>query len=172
MALDAETPVYLRMGKADLGDVHSSSLQLNWGDLCRVKSGAGKIAFLATGSMVKTALNVSEEWNGCSVWSVPFIKPINEEQVISICRNNDVVVTLEEHSVHGGLGAVVAEVSSTHEPTWICRVGIRDRFSQYCGSYNYLMKEHCIDVDSIKSQVNQFLANIKSENRVVYSNTE
>ncbi len=172
LAFEAEKPTYLRIGKADLGAVHDSAPQLIWGDLSQVRSGAGKIAFLATGSMVKKALSVSEEWSESSVWSVPFIKPINEEQIISICRNHDVIVVLEEHSIHGGLGAAVAEVSSNYEPTWICRVGIRDRFSQYSGSYDYLMKEHCLDIDSIKSQVNQFLANIKSKNKVAYPNAE
>ncbi len=117
LAFEAERPTYLRIGKADLGAVHDSAPQLTWGDLSQVKLGTGKIAFLATGSMVKTALKVSQEWRGSSVWSVPFIKPINEEQIKSICSRHEVIIALEEHSVYGGLGAAVAEISSTYEPT-------------------------------------------------------
>jgi transketolase len=159
LALEAEKPVYLRMGKADLGDVHPSPVELNWGDLQQVKKGGGNggIAFIATGSMVKTALRVSEKWSESSVWSVPFIKPINEEQVTEICQNSHLVVVLEEHSVYGGLGSAITEISCTYAPTRICRIGIKDRFSQFCGSYNYLMQEHELDFESILSEVQQFI---------------
>lgn len=172
LAFEAETPVYLRMGKADLGDIHNSSVELSWGDLYQVKSGAGEIAFLATGSMVKTALKVSENWNESPVWSVPFIKPINEKQVTSICQNHRVVVVLEEHSIYGGLGGTVAEISSTSAPTWICRIGIKDKFSQYCGSYNYLTQEHEIDFESVTRRINQFLARIHFQSNPVFSAVE
>lgn len=172
MALESETPVYLRMGKADLGDVHDSALELVWGDLIEVKLGAGDAAFIATGSMVKTALKISTNWRESSVWSAPFVKPINEEQVASICENKRVVVVLEEHSVYGGLGAAIAEISSTDAPTYVCRVGIQDRFSQYCGTYNYLMREHKLDSDSVIAQVNQFLNRIGFDDKAAFSVAE
>jgi transketolase len=105
------------------------------------------------------------------VWSVPFIKPINEEQVASICRKHRVVVVLEEHSVYSGLGGAVAEISSAAAPTWICRVGIQDRFSQYCGTYDYLMHEHKLDTASVISRINQFLSRVGLEDKVVLTNT-
>ena len=172
LALEAQKPVYLRMGKADLGDVHDTDLELVWGDLCQVKAGIGDIAFAATGAMVKTALDVAANWNDSSVWSVPFIKPINEEQVTSICQNHQVVVVLEEHSIYGGLGAAVAEISAANAPTWICRVGIQNRFSEFCGTYDYLMREHKLDAESVTSQINQFLNRIQYQNKSVLSAAE
>lgn len=170
LAFEQERPVYLRMGKADLGDVHDAAANLVWGDLSRLKSGANAdIAFIATGSMVKTALEIAVDYSESSVWSAPFIKPLNEEQVAEICRSHSVVVTLEEHSAHGGLGAAVAEISSTHAPTRICRVGIQDRFSQFSGSYQYLMREHGLDAESVRAQVNQFLARVGYQNETVSS---
>ena len=167
LAFDKEKPVYLRIGKADLGDVHDAAANLVWGDLPRLKTGAdgnnsNGIAFIATGSMVKTALEISGDWADSSVWSAPFVKPLNEEQVAEICRTHSVVVTLEEHSAHGGLGAAIAEISSTHAPTRVCRVGIQDKFSQLSGSYQYLMREHGLDAESVRMQIKEFL------NRVDY----
>lgn len=169
LAFSAEKPVYLRIGKADLGAVHDSVPQLVWGDLFKVKSGEGSITFVATGSMVKTALALSERWKGSTVWSAPFVKPLNAKQVASICQKHQAVVVLEEHSIHAGLGAAIAEISTTHAPTWICRVGIKDKFSQFSGSYNYLMREHELDFDSVFAQVKDFLDNIHLEANILES---
>jgi transketolase len=157
-ALAAEGPVYLRIGKADLGTIHSAAPSL---DGCRpllLKNGTD-VALLATGSMVHTALAVADdpEWSGASVWSVPCLKPLDEMAVVDICRSHKILIVLEEHSVFGGLGSAVAEIASTHAPTWVCRIGIQDRFSEKCGSYSYLMREHALDVPAVKQQIKHFI---------------
>ena len=53
-----------------------------------------------------------------------------------------VVVVLEEHSVLGGLGSAITEIAAEFSPTRILRIGVNDRFSHYCGTYEYLLKEH------------------------------
>jgi len=157
LALNADCPVYLRMGKADLGDIHNSLPELSWGQLCPIKSGIGEMGFIATGSMVKTALQVSQKFDDSSVWSVPSVKPIDVNQIVTICKQHRTVVVLEEHSIYGGLGSVVAEIATTYAPTWICRIGIQDRFSHFCGSYEYLMGEHNLDTNSVLEQIGTFL---------------
>ena len=117
----------------------------------------GEIGFIATGSMVKTALQVSQKFDDSSVWSVPSVKPIDVNQIVTICKQHRTVVVLEEHSIYGGLGSVVAEIATTYAPTLICRIGIQDRFSQFCGSYEYLMEEHNLDTNSVLEQIGTFL---------------
>jgi transketolase len=158
LALAAAGPVYLRMGKADLGAVHAEPPALEWGSLCRLREGSGRLAWIATGSMVTTALAVSRQWPGSAVWSAPSIKPLDAGQVAAVCRGHEVVVVLEEHSVYGGLGGAVAEIAAAAAPTWVCRVGIPDRFSRYCGSYAYLMEEHRLSPAAVAAQVTAFLA--------------
>jgi transketolase len=157
LTLGMNGPVYLRMGKADLGTVHATPPSLRPGQLLPLRQGAGPIAWIATGSMVHTALAVAESWRDSPVWSVPCIKPIEEEAVASICRAHPVVVVLEEHSIYGGLGSTIAEISACYAPTRVCRIGILDRFSKYCGSYGYLMKEHQLDRESVLTRVKRFL---------------
>jgi transketolase len=154
---NANCPIYLRMGKADLGVIHETVPNIELGKLYSVKSGTGKIAFLATGSMLKTALEVSKEWENSSVWSVPFIKPLDIQQVRELCQQYQVIVVMEEHSIYGGLGSATSEIASTHCPTWICRIGIEDRFSRFCGTYQYLMREHRLDILSVKEKVKDFM---------------
>lgn len=157
LALSAIGPVYLRMGKADLGRVHATPPSLARGRLLSVRKGGNSLAWIATGSMVQTALKVAHFWQESSVWSAPFVKPLDVDQVADLCAQHQAVIVLEEHSVHGGLGSAVAEIAATHSPTWICRIGIPDRFSQFCGSYDYLMEEHRLTPEAVRFQVQVFL---------------
>lgn len=157
LALKSEQPVYLRIGKADLEPIHDSLIDFQLGKLCQIKQGNNKICLIATGSMVKTAMCVSEKLDDVEVWSAPFIKPINIEQVISIAKRHEIIFVLEEHSIHGGLGGAITEITSEHFPVQVCRIGISDCFSKFCGSYEYLIKEHMLDIPSILKKIKSFL---------------
>ncbi|MET0334441.1 MAG: transketolase C-terminal domain-containing protein [Rhizobacter sp.] len=163
MAYQSRSPVYLRMGKSDRGDVHVAAGQARPGELLRVPGGRGdKIAFIATGSMVRTAVDVARAHHPeAEVWSVPSIKPIDSSRVADICARHRGVVVLEEHSVMGGLGAVVAEIATEHAPTRVLRVGVPDRFSEHCGSYEYLLKEHGLDTASVTAKVATFAQQLR-----------
>jgi transketolase len=88
------------------------------------------------------------------VWSAPCIAPFNRAQALEACRALRQVFTAEEHSVVGGLGSLVAEVVA--EAGTGCRVkrlGIEHRFSEVCGSYNYLLSYHGLGLDDIRRAV-------------------
>jgi transketolase len=160
LAFRTTGPVYLRMGKSDLATVHKEKPALDWGDLCPVRTGNGPLAWIATGSMVPTAVEVAAHWQGSAVWSAPSLKPLDEGTVSKICRSHEAVIVLEEHSVYGGLGSAVCEIATEHAPTRVCRVGIPDRFSRYCGSWSYLMREHGLDAEAVGRQVQEFLERV------------
>ena len=153
LAIQSNQPVYIRIGKADLEPIHDSLPIFQLGELCQIKQGSGKICLIATGSMVKTAMSVSEKLDNLELWSAPCIKPINIEQVVSIAQRHEIIVVLEEHSVYGGLGSAIAEITSEYSPTRVYRIGIQDRFSKFCGSYQYLMEEHKLDLKYVLSKI-------------------
>jgi len=161
LAYESAKPVYLRMGKSDRGDVHTAPVTgLAVGDLVKVKSGANSgITLVATGSMVKTALAVAAD-HDLSVWSVPSIKPIDEDTVVRIAKDTKGVVVLEEHSVYGGLGSCIAEITSERSPVKVLKVGVADRFSEHCGTYDYLLEEHGIDAVTVKRKVDAFIHDV------------
>jgi len=157
-AKKSKTTAYIRVGKADKGDVHKQKIE-DWGkgDLIKIRKGSGDMVILATGSMVQTAIKLKEDaFFEVEIWSVPSIKPINKEQILSIASRYESVVTIEEHSVFGGMGSVVAEILSEVCVSKVLRVGVQDRFSDKCGSYEYLLKEHKLDFDGIKKQIYEF----------------
>jgi transketolase len=159
-AYHSKSPVYLRMGKSDRGDVHEAVPSVIPGNLLAAKSGnVSEITFIATGSLVTTAIDISAEYYpDATVWSAPCIKPLNSQQVATICKQSKAVIVLEEHSVLGGLGSAITEIASEFAPVRILRIGVNDRFSHYCGTYEYLLKEHGLDRSAIALRINDFLA--------------
>lgn len=161
-AYAAAGPVYLRVGKSDRGDVHSAVPHDPPGAALSVRLGApGGLTFIATGSMLRTAATLTETfYPDASVWSVPFIKPIDTAQIEHICRISGGIVTLEEHSTANGLGSLIAEIAAERAPVRICRIGVRDRYSEHCGTYDYLLREHGLDSASVAAQVAAFAATL------------
>jgi transketolase len=163
-AYQQKGPVYLRMGKSDRGDIHAQLPALRIGTLLNVKPGiSADISFIATGSMVRTAIDIAaNHYLDAAVWSVPCVKPLDANQVTAICKQSRLVVVLEEHSVLGGLGSVITEIASEFAPVHVLRIGVRDRFSHHCGSYDYLLKEHGLNRLAIEQQIVNFRSTMQS----------
>jgi transketolase len=156
-----KAPVYLRIGKSDRGDVHAGPVDVAIGGVLPVRGGTGPVAILATGSMVRTALDVVETIGiDAAVYSVPWIKPIDENAIAGICGSSRGVVVMEEHSVLGGLGGAIAEIAGQRAPVRLLQIGVRDRYSEKCGTYAYLLKEHGLDTATVAERVARFAAGL------------
>lgn len=158
-ALSYNGPTYIRVGKSDMGDVHSSN------DFAKVPGIHEVIPaknnspiIMASGSMVKVAQKMIEkEFNGFGLCSVTQIKPFDESTFLKITANTELIISMEEHSILGGLGGTISEVVTATIPKKVLRLGIEDKFSDKCGTYEYLMEEHGLDekslIQKIKSQI-------------------
>tara|TARA_B100000767_G_scaffold218679_1_gene206622 strand:+ start:2961 stop:3884 length:924 start_codon:yes stop_codon:yes gene_type:complete len=156
LAITANSPVYIRLGKGDRGDVHSQNLNFNLGDLIFLKKPtdvATTATLVATGSMLAMAAMLCQRFPSLGLVSAPSLKPINNSQIRDLCLNNHTIITLEEHSIFGGLGSIISDVAATVAHATVKKLGIQDRFSEYCGSYEYLLNEHKIDFDSLKDAI-------------------
>lgn len=160
-AYAANGPVYLRMGKSDRGDVHAGPIDtLQPGRLLKVRDGRAELpSLIATGSMVRTAVDIAQDLD-LTIWSAPVLKPLLVDEVCAAVRASNGLVTLEEHSLLGGLGSAVAEITSDAVPCRVLRVGVTDRFSVHCGSYDYLLREHGLDADSVQRRIDDFIASL------------
>lgn len=146
--------VYLRMGKADRGDVHATSEGIDVTRLQCLRPGRdGGTAILATGPIATTALAVADRIDGVAVWSAPLLKPFDTSALAAICQSAVRLVTMEEHSVMGGFGSIIAEETSATHPLPILRIGVPDRFSEHCGSYDYLLREHGLDIETVTARI-------------------
>ena len=156
--LRSSGPSYLRFGKADCGDIHGEVPSIRLGDLIPVRKGGRDVGIVATGSMVSRAVRVSDALGSVPVWSAPSIEPFNRPQLLEACSGLRVVFTAEEHSVAGGLGSLVAEtVAEAGVACRVKRLGIGNRFSELCGSWEYLMSRHGLGVDDVRRAVSAAL---------------
>lgn len=157
LAASLKEPVYIRVGKCDLPQIHNSPIEVGIGEVLVVRSSNSKIAYIATGSMVNLAKKISNEKIEARVISVPCIKPIDPVQFLRAIEGCEVLITMEEHSVLGGLGSSVAEICSQENPVFILRIGTEDCFSEKCGSYEFSQKEHSLDFESVIKKIKNFL---------------
>jgi transketolase len=102
------------------------------------------VALLTTGWMLLPALEaastLAQEGIRARVLHLPTIKPLDVDAVVAAARETGAVVTVEDHSVIGGLGAAVAETLAEHQPTWMRRVGICDCYAESAPNEDLLVK--------------------------------
>jgi 1-deoxy-D-xylulose-5-phosphate synthase len=114
------------------------------------------IALLAFGSMVAPALTVGNELNA-SVANMRFIKPLDESLILELARGHDLLVTLEENTVHGGAGSAVNEFLAASGLLIDClNLGLPDEFIEH-GERNELLRDCGLDAAGIRHAILQRL---------------
>jgi transketolase len=150
LSANYQGPMYLRLGKAGEKQVHTTSFDnMMIGDIVAVKHGStGRSALLATGSILHYANEfISEKGIDTSLYSVPFIKPLNKQQIKELAQKHNNIIVLEEHQKSAGLGsAIIEQVSDMYASGEISvfpkikRVAIDDCFYHLSGSQAFLRK--------------------------------
>lgn len=153
-AISQKSAVYMRMGKADLGAVHKQELaSLPSGPIPIVQEG-NSIAVYATGSMVKPCFDLIQlKKIKADLYSVPVLKTKSKLNFASSLFKYKKIFTVEEHSIFGGLGDIIGSAAAELGNVKVQKIGIEDQFSKFCGTYQYLMKEHGLDTDSIVRKI-------------------
>ncbi|WP_321948495.1 transketolase family protein [Paraburkholderia sp. J10-1] len=151
-------PAYLRMGKADLGDIHDGPIR-NWtnGDLLPVSSTNSPYLFVATGSGVKLAQKVAATITNADVVAVPRLKPFPAHTLRKLAQGREAIVTFEEHSICGGLGGAVAETLMGQFVGTFVRIGVDERFSTVCGNYPFVMESHGLAPEAVERRIRKAL---------------
>jgi len=126
-------PLYIRFGKKPLPHVNDANTTFEIGKAIVLKTGTD-VTFIATGETVILAVEASnllgEQGISCGVISMHTLKPLDEEAILEAARNSRAIITVEEHSVHGGLGSACASLllqEGLHNPFKI--VGIPDEYT-------------------------------------------
>ncbi len=118
------------------------------------------VTIIATGLPVANCLEAAEKLAAdgiqAKVINIHTIKPIDEELVVAAAKETGKVVTVEEHSVIGGLGSAVCDVLSEKAPTKTLKIGINDVFGE-SGPAAELVKKFGLDADSIYEKVKAFV---------------
>lgn len=159
-AVEHEGPVYLRFGRLAvpvINDTPDYKFELGKGVVLR----EGKdVTIIATGLPVSECLAAADKLAAdgidAKVINIHTIKPLDEELVVTAAKETGKVVTVEEHSVIGGLGSAVCDVLSEKCPTPVKKIGINDTFGE-SGPAVELVKKYGLDADSIYAKVKEFV---------------
>jgi transketolase len=132
-ATDFQGPVYLRLARDASPNLFDESYTFVPGKTISLREGSD-VLLISTGPQslrcVKAAELLEAEGISAGVLHLPSIKPINKEEVVSASGKAKLVVTVEEHTIYGGLGGLVAEILSEASPRKVVRFGIEDRWGE------------------------------------------
>lgn len=155
-AYEYEGPVYLRFGRLAVPVINDRpDYKFEIGKGVVLKEGTD-VTIIATGLCVNSALEAAEKLaaDGISaqVVNIHTIKPLDEELVVSCAKKTGKIVTVEEHSVIGGLGGAVCETLCAKAPTPVLRIGMQDVFGE-SGPAAALLAKYKLDGDGVYEQV-------------------
>lgn len=153
-------PVYLRFGRLAVPVINDKpDYQFTIGKGIVLREGSD-VTIVATGLCVGEALGAAEmlEKDGihARVVNIHTIKPLDEELIIESAKKTGRIVTVEEHSIIGGLGSAVAEVLAEKMPTVMLRIGIQDVFGE-SGPAEELIRKYGLDAGSIYHKTRDFM---------------
>jgi 1-deoxy-D-xylulose-5-phosphate synthase len=154
-------PCAVRYPRATTGseviDQTKETLPVGRGVICRVsgKRGGARVAFLAFGPLLSVAMEVAKEIDA-TVVDMRFVKPLDEELLLTVANEHEVIVTLEEGTVIGGAGAACAErIAAEGWAIRVLRLGLPDEFIQH-GDRSELLRLNGLGVEGVRDAVLAF----------------
>ncbi len=159
-AYEHDGPVYLRFGRLATPVINNNeSYKFEIGKGVTLREGSD-ITIIATGLMVAASLEAAQMLSAdgiqAKVINIHTIKPLDDELVISAAKSTKKIITVEEHSIIGGLGSAVCDVLSATVPTLVQKIGMYDMFGE-SGPAVELLKKYRLDAQGIYEQIKEQL---------------
>ena len=154
-ASEMQGPVYIRLARPVVDDVTNEDTEFKIGKANLLKDGKD-VCIISCGLMVGTSLTAAAELEklgiSTAVVDMHTIKPIDKDMILKMNSSKKLIITVEEHSVIGGLGSAVAEVLAGQQGAKFSMVGINDKFG-HSGLPDQLFAEYGLTAENIVNQV-------------------
>lgn len=151
MCLNEEGPKYVRLGRCETETVYNEEVQFKLGGSNTFGNGTDGTIF-ATGATLEIALKAKEELKNIGkdvrVVDLYSIKPIDKDTILNCARNTDILVSIEDHSIIGGIGSIIANILTEHYPKKLYKIGAEDKFGK-SGSKDELYNLYGLTVENI-----------------------
>ena len=148
-------PVYIRLARVATPVIYDENQTFEIGKMVQIGNGTDATVF-ATGVEVAEALKAKEQLEkeniNIRVVDVHTIKPIDKETIIKCAKETKKIITIEDHSIIGGLGTTVCEILSEEYPTKVIRMGMKDQFGK-SGKADQLLKYFKLDSQAIIEEI-------------------
>lgn len=154
-AINLDGPVFIRYSRNKTPIITKPNSEFKIGKAQVMRKGQD-VTIIACGTMLAKSLHaakfLAKKGIGARVINCHTIKPIDKDTIIEAARQTKAIVTVEDHSVFGGLGSAVSEVIVQNNPVPMKIIGINDRFGQ-SGSAKKLLEEYGLTVENIVKNV-------------------
>ena len=154
-AAEHNGPVYIRSSRISVPSVYDENYKLTPYKADILKEGSD-VSIFAAGDIISEVFKADEILNkngiNAEIINVPFIKPLDYNTIVESINKTKLRVTVESHSVIGGLGSAVAECLSEKAPNKLIRIGVNDTFGQ-SGKPDELLKYYGLDGESIANRI-------------------
>lgn len=152
-------PVYLRLSRAEVPTIFDESYKFELGKGVQLTEG-NDVTIIATGYMVQKSLEAAEQLKekgiNVRIINIHTIKPIDKELIIKCAKETGAVITVEEHSIYGGLGSAVAEVLIMEYIVPMEIIGVQDTFAE-TGAYELLLNKYGLCTENIINTVQKVM---------------
>jgi transketolase len=157
-----DSPVYLRLSTGGTPVLYPDNYRFEFGRAIELARGSD-ITLISTGCILRDVLDAGERLKkdgiSASVINMHTIKPLDRTAVVNATRNTGSILTIEEHSVVGGLGSAVVEViaEDVRTPTRFKRLGLYERFAEGYGTYEDMKEMNGLSVNDITDAAKKLL---------------
>ena len=154
-AIKHDGPVYIRSSRIETYCIYDENDNYDITKAITIKEGTD-ISVISTGDILQEAVQavniLLKKGINAELINIPCIKPLDEDSIIKSAKKTKLVVTVENHSINGGLGSAVAECLSEKQPTRTIRLGINDMFGR-SGTPAELLKHFGLDAEGIANRI-------------------
>ena len=154
-AAEYKGPVYIRIARSNLPDVFDETYNFDVKKAKIMRQGKDVTIVTNGETLVETldcAKILSEAGIDAEIINVPVVKPLDSETILNSARKTNRVITVENHSIIGGLGSAVCEVLSENYPVKVTRIGTNDEFGQ-SGKASELMAYYGLNADKLAKKI-------------------
>ncbi len=158
--LEHQGPVYLRLSRDLVGSCHQADTTFEIGRAKVLREGSD-LTLAVSGTLLPYVLAAAEELQdlgiNAAVLEFPTLKPFDKTALAKSARQTGAVISIEEHSIIGGLGSAVAEALAEGAPVWLERIGINDSFGE-SGPYAQLLDKYGLTAANIVATARRLVA--------------
>ena len=158
-AAEHKGPMYIRVPRSNVCDVYNKDYKFDASKANVLQAGTDVTIFTngeTVAEVIDAANELAKDGYSIGIVSVPVVKPIDSNTIIECAKKSKLVITVENHSIIGGLGSAVCEVLAERYPTTVHRIGVEDKFGQ-TGKSEELLDCYGLSAEKLKDTIRHYI---------------
>ena len=150
-------PMYIRIPRTNVCDIFDDNYKFEFGKAKIISEGSDAAVITNGETLAETILAgelLKQQGYSIRIVHAPVVKPLDDVTIIESAEKTGFVITVENHSIIGGLGSAVCELLSEYAPVKVKRIGVNDRFGQ-SGKWDFLLDYYGLSADKLAKSIKE-----------------